>query len=140
MPRVTRKDGILSRVTNSPLNSPISAAITRLITNATPSDVRPALNSVHMTTGANPNSDPTERSNSPAVIRSVIARAIRPSSTVKVRVLLMLRIERKSGLMAVKTASSSTNRTNGPNSGAETTRRRVEVVCTCGHRWMNWDA
>ena len=69
MPRVTRKDGIFSRVTNSPLNNPISAATTRLIRNATPSDVRPALNSVHMTTGANPNSEPTERSNSPAVIK-----------------------------------------------------------------------
>ncbi len=124
----------MSRVTNSPLTSPISAATTRLIKNARPSEVRPALNSVHMTTGAKPNSEPTERSNSPAVMSSVMASAMSPSSTVKVSVLLILRTDRKSGLIAVKTASSSTSRTNGPNSGAETIRRRVELVCTCGHR------
>ena len=123
MPRVTRNEGIFSRVTNSPLNSPISAATTRLIKNATPSDATPALNSVHMTTGANPNSDPTDRSNSPAVISSVIASAMSPSSTVKVRVLLILRTDRKSGLIALNTASSITSSTNGPNSGAEMRRR-----------------
>ena len=43
MPRVTRNEGIFRRVTNSPLNSPISAATTRLIKNATFSDVRPGI-------------------------------------------------------------------------------------------------
>ena len=59
----------------------------------------PWLKSVHIITGAKPNSEPTERSNSPAVISSVIASAMRPSSTVKVSVLEMLRIDRKSGLI-----------------------------------------
>ena len=130
MPSVTRNEGILRRVTNSPLMSPISAATTRLITNATPSEVRPALNSVHITTGAKPNSEPTERSNSPAVISSVIASAMSPSSTVKVSVLLMLRIDRKSGLIAVKTTSSTMSSTNGPNSGAEMSRRSWRFFCT----------
>ena len=55
----------------------------------------PVLNSVHISTGAKPKTEPTERSNSPAVISSVIASAMRPSSTVKVRVLETLSGERK---------------------------------------------
>src|SRR5947209_3692002 len=79
-----------------------------------------------MMTGAKPNSEPTERSNSPAVINSVIASAIRPSSTVNVSVLDMLSTDRKSGLIAVNTASSSTSNTRGPNSGAEIIARSRE--------------
>ena len=64
--------------------------------------MEPALNSVHITTGAKPNTEPTDRSNSPEVISSVIASAIRPSSTVKASVLQMLSSDRKSRLIAVE--------------------------------------
>jgi len=53
------------------------------------------LKSVHISTGAKPNSQPTERSNSPAVISSVMASAMRPSSTVKVSVFEILSMDRK---------------------------------------------
>ena len=59
----------------------------------------PALKSAHITTGAKPKTEPTERSNSPEVIRSVMASAIRPSSTVKVSALPMLVSDRNAGLI-----------------------------------------
>ena len=96
MPSVTRKDGIFSRVTNQPLTRPIAAATAIAIANAVASETMPALNSVHISTGENPNTDPTDRSNSPDVISSVIASAIRPSSTVNARMLEMFCSERKS--------------------------------------------
>ena len=58
----------------------------------------PALKSAHITTGAKPKTEPTERSNSPDVIRSVMASAIRPSSTVKVSALPMLVSDRNAGI------------------------------------------
>ena len=54
----------------------------------------PSLKSVHITTGEKPNTEPTERSNSPAVISSVMASAIMPSSGVKASRLPMLSIDR----------------------------------------------
>ena len=54
-------------------------------------DVASVLYRVHMSTGQNPNSEPTERSNSPAVISRVMASAISPNSTVKASMLPMLR-------------------------------------------------
>ena len=83
------------------------------------------LKSVHMITGENPNTDPTERSNSPDVINSVMARAIKPSSTVKVSALLMLVSDKNAGLMEVKTASINTSRISGPNSGIATNNRTI---------------
>ena len=59
---------------------------------------KPPLNSVHISTGEKPNSDPTERSNSPDVISSVIVRAMRPSSTVNASVLLMFCRGQKVGI------------------------------------------
>ena len=88
----------------------------------------PLLNSVHISTGEKPNTEPTERSNSPEVISSVIASAIRPSSTVKASVLEMFCGDRKSGLIAQKTTSSTTSRTNGPNSGLAIRRWMHEDV------------
>jgi hypothetical protein len=58
-------------------------------TNAASKDMIPALNRVHIRTGEKPNNEPTERSNSPAVIRSVMLSAMRPSSTVKASVFEM---------------------------------------------------
>ena len=66
--------------------------------------------------------DPTDKSNSPAVIRSVIASAMSPSSTVKVSVFETFSADRNDGLIAVNTTSSSTSRTSGPNSGMATSR------------------
>jgi hypothetical protein len=77
----------------------------------------PVLKSVHITTGAKPKTEPTDRSNSPDVIRSVMASAISPSSTVKVSALPMLPSDRNVGLIAVKTISISTSSTKGPSSG-----------------------
>ena len=59
-----------------------------------------------MSTGEKPKTDPTERSNSPDVMSSVMASAMRPSSTVKVRMLLMFSGERKLGLIDQKTKIS----------------------------------
>src|ERR1700730_14230206 len=67
--------------------------------------------------GAKPKSEPTDRSNSPAVISSVIPKVIMPSSGVKANKLLMLLVERKAGDRAVKTRISTTNKISGPNSG-----------------------
>ncbi len=65
-----------------------------------PSEVTPKpLNSVHISTGEKPNTEPTDRSNSPEVISSVIASAISPSSTVKASMLLMFSGDRKSWLI-----------------------------------------
>ena len=131
MPRVTRKDGIFSRVTKKPLKSPIPTAVSIAIRNESSSEAAPLLKSVHISTGANPKSEPTERSNSPAVIRSVIASAISPSSTVKVSVFEILSGERNDGLIHQKTTSSSTSSTSGPNSGMATKRWR-NVRCGKG--------
>src|SRR5215207_4838249 len=98
MPSVTRKDGIFSFVTNQPLTRPMKAATTSATTKPTSSEVTPALKSVHISTGEKPKTEPTERSNSPDVISSVMASAIRPSSTVKASVLLTFCGERKLGL------------------------------------------
>ena len=133
MPNVTKNDGIFSRVTNRPLIVPIRAATISATTKATLSEVSPLLNKVHISTGEKPNSDPTERSNSLAVINNVIASAIKPSSTVNVSVLLILRTDRKSGLIAVKTISSSKSNTNGPNSGIEIKRLASEAFCKAHH-------
>src|ERR1700686_3278367 len=70
-----------------------------------------------MMIGAKPKTEPTARSNSPAVISSVIPKVIMPSSGVKANKLLMLLVERKAGDRAVKTRISTTNKINGPNSG-----------------------
>ena len=85
------------------------------------------MKSVHISTGAKPKTEPTERSNSPEVISSVMASAIRPSSTVKASVLEMFCGERKLGLIAVKTTSSTTSSTSGPNSGRAIRRRIMEL-------------
>ena len=82
------------------------------------------LNSVHMMTAEKPNTEPTDRSNSPDVISKVMASAMRPSSTVKASVLLMFSSDRNSGLIDQKTTSSTTSRTSGPNSGCEMKRWR----------------
>src|ERR1700759_1731172 len=87
-----------------------------------------------MTTGAKPKTETTERSNSPAVMRSVMASAMRPSSTVKVSVLETLSGETKAGLIAAKIAISRIRRTRGPNSGAEMKRRRRDVCVKSGPR------
>ena len=118
MPSVTRKDGNLQ-----PRDEPAvdeadqgrrPAARRR---RPTSSEVTPPLKSVHISTGAKPNTEPTERSNSPDVISSVMASAIRPSSTVKASVLLMFCGDRKSWLIAQKTTSSTTSRTKRPEFG-----------------------
>ena len=70
--------------------------------------------------GANPNTEPTERSNSPEVINKVIPRVIIPSSGVNASMLLMFAGERNAGDHAVNTTISMTSRTKGPNSGLET--------------------
>ena len=57
-----------------------------------------------------------------------MASAMSPSSTVKASVLEMFCTERNSGLIASKTASSTTSSTKGPNSGAENARRRNEFL------------
>ena len=103
-------------------------------TKPTKSEVSPELKSVHITTGAKPNTEPTERSNSPAVMSSVMARAISPSSTVKVSVFEMLSGDRNAGLIPAKTAISKISSTKGPNSGAAMMRRRVEVCVKSDHR------
>src|ERR1700743_2901941 len=87
-----------------------------------------------MTTGAKPNTEPTEESNAPAVMRSVMASAIRPSSTVKVSVLETLSGERNAELIAAKTAISRTSSTKGPNSGADMKRRRRDGCVKSSHR------
>ena len=69
--------------------------------------------------GAKPKTEPTERSNSPAVISSVIPKVIIPSSGVNANKLLMLLVERKAGARTVKTRISAPSKTSGPNSGAE---------------------
>ena len=112
-----------SRVTKTPFTKPMQSATAIAIRNAGNSGMVPALNSAHITTGAKPKTEPTERSNSPDVIRSVMASAIRPSSTVKVSALPMLVSDRNAGLIAVKTTSISTRSTSGPNSGIATKRR-----------------
>ena len=48
----------------------------------------------------------------------------------------MLSSDRKSGLMAVKTTSSTTSSTNGPNSGRATNRRRSPVDGSRG-TWLS---
>ena len=98
------------------------------------SDMVPALNSAHITTGAKPKTEPTERSNSPEVISRVMASAIRPSSTVKVSALPTLVSDMNAGLIAVKTTSISTRSTSGPNSGIATksrTKPGVSGGATC---------
>ena len=135
MPSVTRNDGIPSRVTKTPFTKPMQSATPIAIRNAGNSDMVPALNSAHITTGAKPKTEPTERSNSPEVISRVMASAIRPSSTVKVSALLTLVSDMNAGLMAVKTTSISTRSASGPNSGIATksrTKPGVSGGATCG--------
>src|ERR1700688_111881 len=69
--------------------------------------------------GAKPKTEPTDRSNSPAVMSSVIPSVIMPSSGVKANKLLILLVERKAGDRRVKTRISTASKTNAPTSGAE---------------------
>ncbi len=137
MPSVTRNEGIFSRVTNKPLTRPMRTAVTIAITKATPSEATPALKSVHISTGEKPKTEPTERSNSPAVMRRVMASAMKPISTVKISVLLMFRGERKSGLIDQKTRSSTTRSTNGPSSGLAMRRRTSGLRSTSDSRSLS---
>ena len=134
MPSVTRNEGILSRVTNQPLTKPISAAADqRDAGTPAPAAATPVLNSVHITHRARSRTPSRPRGRTrPAVISSVIGSAIRPSSTVKVSVLLMLRSDRNCGLIAENTTSSRTSRTNGPNSGRAIRRWRSGRCSTAG--------
>ena len=122
MPSVTKNEGIRKRVTNKPLHRPIAAAVPKTRIKPTSIDVAPVLYRVHMSTGQNPNNEPTERSNSPAVISRVMASAISPSSTVKASMLPMLSTDRNAGLICQKTKIMATSRTNGPNSGLDIMR------------------
>ena len=88
-----------------------------VIAKAASSDMPALLNKVHISTAEKPKTDPMERSNSPAVISSVMARAISPSSTVNAMMLLRLLSDRKAGLMALKMTNSATRRISGPISG-----------------------
>ena len=81
-----------------------------------------------MMIGAKPKTEPTDRSNSPAVISSVIPKVIMPSSGVKANRLLMLLAERKAGDRAVKMMISTASKTSGPNSGAEINLRNNAVI------------
>ena len=126
MPSVTRKEGIFNCVTNQPLTSPMKAATSKATMKPTSSEVRPLLNSVHISTGEKPNSEPTDRSNSPDVISNVMASAIRPSSTVKASVFEIFCGDRKSWLNPQKTEISTTSSTKGPNSGRAIRRWRSE--------------
>ena len=74
MPSVTRNDGILSRVTNQAVDEPDEAAARSGRQEGELERRGPVLNRVHIRTGEKPNTEPTERSNSPAVISSVIAQ------------------------------------------------------------------
>src|ERR1700733_16108011 len=67
-------------------------------------------------------------------MRSVMASAMRPSSTVKVSVLEMLSGERNAELIPAKIAISRISSTKGPNSGADMKRRRRDVWVKSGHR------
>src|SRR5271156_3369672 len=67
-------------------------------------------------------------------MRSVMASAMRPSSTVKVSVFEMLSGDRNAGLIAAKTAISRIKSTKGPNSGADMMRRSVDVCAKSDHR------
>ncbi len=111
---------MFSRVTKMPETIPITSATPRARRKAGTSAIVSVLNRVHITTGVNPNTEPTDRSNSPLVISKVIARAIRPSSTVKVNAFDMFVSDMKAGLIDVKTTSMTINRTRGPNSGIAT--------------------
>ncbi len=118
IPNVTKNEGILSWVTNQPLNRPMNTAARIANKKPSSSDVTPSLKSVHMSTGAKPNTEPTDKSNSPAIISKVMARAIIPSSGIKAS-----RLPRLNALKycpednTVKTTSSPTTNTKGPNSG-----------------------
>ena len=81
-----------------------------------------SLATVHMMTAVKPKTEPTERSNSPAVMSSVMARAIMPSSGVKAMRLLMLPTEMKVADISVKTMMAPMRSANGPNSGLASVR------------------
>ncbi len=133
MPSVTRKDGIFSAVTNQPFTQPITPATAIATRKATKSEVAPLLNSAHIRTGVRPKSEPTDRSNSPAVIKSVMASAIKPSSTEKASRFDTFWTDRKAGLIAVKTTISTISRIAGPASGRAKRRLASEVDVTRGY-------
>ncbi len=85
---------------------------------ATSSEKMPSLKKNHISTGAKPNTEPTDRSNSPDVISSVMARATMPSSGVNASRLPMLRVEAKAPFNSVKVMKAPTSSANGPASGA----------------------
>ena len=82
---VTMKDGSRVLTTISPLNQPTMIA-TAKAERIPPQSGKPSSRTVRpMTTPANPTIEPTERSNSPAMMSSAAAVAMMPSSAESVR-------------------------------------------------------
>ena len=88
-----------------------------------------SLMSVHMSTAENPKTEPTERSNSPAVMSRVMPSAIMPSSAVNTSRLLKLprrqvcRVESSENAMMARMS-----RPKGPASGWVRARRRPSTT------------
>ena len=74
IPSVVMKDGIAKRSVMKPLTKPIAAAATRPSTTAGKKGA-PATIDTAITIGAKANTEPTEMSNSPAIIRIVTPMA-----------------------------------------------------------------
>ena len=124
MPSVTRNEGTRNRVTNQPLTRPMATPMTMAMTNPTSMPRVVSLATVHMTTAVKPKTEPTERSNSPDVMSSVMAKAIMPSSGVKAMRLLMLPTEMKVADSSVKAMMAPISSAKGPASGCASSRRK----------------
>ena len=117
MPSVVMKEGMAKRSVTTPLTKPMPAAATRPNSTAGANE-KPATSEIAMTIGAMAKTEPTEMSNSPAIIRIVTPIATRPISGRRPRTPRMFSYDRKTPFeVNSNTIVSAIRRTTPASSG-----------------------
>ena len=117
-----------SRVTIRPLMRPMTTAAPMATRKASSKGMPASLMKVHMSTAEKPKTDPTERSNSPAVMSIVMPSAIMPSSGVNISRLLKLPAVRYVAESSEKVMRARMSSPNGPASGWVRARLRPSTT------------
>lgn len=97
---VTKKDGILIFRVKKPFNAPIPQAKSRQRNNA---GIIPKVGTMEKnTTGVKPKTDPTDKSNSPEIIKNATPTAMIPNSPTEFKIAWIFPLLKKSGFVAKK--------------------------------------
>ncbi|MEM2691534.1 MAG: hypothetical protein QXS01_05500 [Candidatus Bathyarchaeia archaeon] len=116
VPKVVIKEGMPAFTVTTPFNKPINAEATKATKNPTKGG-HPALEVRAKIMADVPSTDPTERSNSPHIMRKVMPAETIPSSATTVRMLARESAVRKRVAVSEKPMKTTTVPTIAPNSG-----------------------